>query len=85
MVNLIQLQLVGRTIPQYKVSKMVGVVKMINYQGNGMEGQGNDKESLRHSLAAILCILQCIQWTWYLANDMQFYIVSPLFIYVLYR
>ncbi len=28
---------------------------------------------------------QCFAWAWYLACDMQFYIVSPIFIYALYR
>ncbi|KAJ8042029.1 Nose resistant to fluoxetine protein 6 [Holothuria leucospilota] len=27
----------------------------------------------------------CISWTWYLANDMQFFIISPIIIYALYR
>ena len=28
---------------------------------------------------------QCMEWTWYLAVDMQFFIISPIFIYALYR
>lgn len=27
----------------------------------------------------------CISWVWYLANDWQFFVVSPIFIYLLYR
>ncbi|XP_020892990.1 nose resistant to fluoxetine protein 6 isoform X2 [Exaiptasia diaphana] len=27
----------------------------------------------------------CMNWTWYLANDMQFYVISPVVIYVAYR
>lgn len=28
---------------------------------------------------------QCMGWGWYLANDMQFYILSPIFLYLLHR
>ncbi|XP_071956995.1 nose resistant to fluoxetine protein 6-like [Antedon mediterranea] len=28
---------------------------------------------------------ECIGWSWYLANDMQFYIISPFVIYLLYH
>ncbi|GBM82276.1 Nose resistant to fluoxetine protein 6, partial [Araneus ventricosus] len=28
---------------------------------------------------------QCFPWAWYLANDMQFYIISPLFLITLWR
>ncbi|KAK3084177.1 hypothetical protein FSP39_009594, partial [Pinctada imbricata] len=28
---------------------------------------------------------QCLPWSWYLANDMQFYIISPIFLIILYR
>ncbi|GBM27686.1 Nose resistant to fluoxetine protein 6 [Araneus ventricosus] len=27
----------------------------------------------------------CMTWAWYLANDMQFYVISPLFLITLYR
>eukprot|EP01101_Sappina_pedata_P012930 TRINITY_DN9271_c0_g1_i1.p1 TRINITY_DN9271_c0_g1~~TRINITY_DN9271_c0_g1_i1.p1 ORF type:complete len:715 (+),score=281.01 TRINITY_DN9271_c0_g1_i1:179-2146(+) len=27
----------------------------------------------------------CMRWTWFLANDMQFYLVSPIFLYVFYK
>uniref|UniRef100_A0A0L8GBE4 Acyltransferase 3 domain-containing protein n=3 Tax=Octopus bimaculoides TaxID=37653 RepID=A0A0L8GBE4_OCTBM len=27
----------------------------------------------------------CMSWTWYLSNDMQFYIISPIFILALYH
>ncbi|XP_071955988.1 nose resistant to fluoxetine protein 6-like [Antedon mediterranea] len=28
---------------------------------------------------------ECLAWSWYLANDMQFYIISPFVIYLLYH
>ncbi|GBN53727.1 Nose resistant to fluoxetine protein 6, partial [Araneus ventricosus] len=28
---------------------------------------------------------QCMEWSWYLANDMQFYVISPLFLITLWR
>lgn len=27
---------------------------------------------------------QCMGWTWYLANDMQFYVISPIFLFFMY-
>ncbi|XP_071955720.1 nose resistant to fluoxetine protein 6-like [Antedon mediterranea] len=30
-------------------------------------------------------IEECVDWSWYLANDMQFYIISPFVIYLLYH
>ncbi|XP_038052261.1 O-acyltransferase like protein-like [Patiria miniata] len=29
--------------------------------------------------------LQCMGWSWYLANDMQFFVISPVIIYLLYK
>ena len=29
--------------------------------------------------------LQCMLWGWYLANDMQFYIISPAILFTAYR
>ncbi|XP_038051428.1 nose resistant to fluoxetine protein 6-like isoform X2 [Patiria miniata] len=29
--------------------------------------------------------LQCLGWSWYLANDMQFFVISPVIIYLLYK
>lgn len=28
---------------------------------------------------------ECMGWSWYLANDMQFYILSPIFLYAIYK
>lgn len=28
---------------------------------------------------------ECLGWSWYLANDMQFYIISPLLLFIIYR
>ena len=28
---------------------------------------------------------QCMEWTWYLANDMQFYIIAPAILFMAYR
>ena len=30
-------------------------------------------------------LFQCVGHTWYLANDMQFYVISPVFIILLYK
>ena len=32
----------------------------------------------------LLLYLQCLGWSWYLANDMQFYIISPAILYTVY-
>ncbi|XP_071804203.1 O-acyltransferase like protein-like [Asterias amurensis] len=29
--------------------------------------------------------LQCMGWSWYLANDMQFFIISPIILYILHK
>ena len=29
--------------------------------------------------------LQCMGWTWYQANDMQFYIIAPAILFTAYR
>uniref|UniRef100_A0A7M5UX06 Nose resistant-to-fluoxetine protein N-terminal domain-containing protein n=2 Tax=Clytia hemisphaerica TaxID=252671 RepID=A0A7M5UX06_9CNID len=28
---------------------------------------------------------ECLGWSWYLANDMQFFVISPLFLFFMYR
>ncbi|KXJ26852.1 Nose resistant to fluoxetine protein 6 [Exaiptasia diaphana] len=28
---------------------------------------------------------ECMRWSWYLANDFQFYCIAPLFLYAMYR
>ncbi|KAJ7365133.1 hypothetical protein OS493_007782 [Desmophyllum pertusum] len=28
---------------------------------------------------------ECLGWSWYLANDMQFYVISPILLYLIYR
>lgn len=33
----------------------------------------------------LLFSLQCMGWSWYLANDMQFYIISPAILFTAYR
>ena len=30
-------------------------------------------------------ILQCLNWSWYLANDMQFYVISPVLLFLVFR
>ena len=33
----------------------------------------------------LLIDLQCMPWAWYLANDMQFYVIAPAIIFTAYR
>ena len=32
-----------------------------------------------------IVFLQCFLWGWYLANDMQFYIIAPAILFTAYR
>ena len=41
------------------------------------------EKPLSHSV--LLDVTQCMFWTWYMANDFQFYVIAPLFIFLLYR
>ena len=36
------------------------------------------------AVALKFLLFQCMAWSWYLANDMQFYILSPLMLIPLY-
>ena len=44
------------------------------------------KLSHQQSFPSLFCFhSQCLAWSWYLANDMQFFIISPLFLFFMYR
>lgn len=41
----------------------------------------DDMYFLKH----IFYVFQCYAWGWYLANDMQFYLLSPFILILLYK
>ena len=40
---------------------------------------------MKTQVIAFPFFLQCMLWGWYLANDMQFYIISPAILLTAYR
>ncbi len=41
--------------------------------------------SLIRCILIVHLLLQCFGWAWYLANDMQFYIIAPAILFTAYR
>ncbi|GAB1611147.1 hypothetical protein Ahia01_001401800, partial [Argonauta hians] len=85
-----------RLTPPYMLLLLV-YVPLFRYMGDGPMWlqQGTEYDYCRHSWYYNILYVnniwrsdtakQCMLWTWYLANDMQFYVISPLLIIPLYK
>lgn len=79
-----------RLTPTYMLVMMV-YIPLMQYWGNGpyWPQNGIEENYCRHNWWQNLLYInnlfdkQCMGWTWYLANDMQFYIISPIILILL--
>uniref|UniRef100_UPI00398F3E54 O-acyltransferase like protein n=1 Tax=Pristiophorus japonicus TaxID=55135 RepID=UPI00398F3E54 len=76
----------------YTMCLFIGMYSLIPWKSLG-ENSKSHLDKCRRSWWTNLLFLNnfilidqhCMGWTWYLANDFQFYITTPLFIFLLYR
>ncbi|XP_067914249.1 O-acyltransferase like protein [Heterodontus francisci] len=76
----------------YTMCLLIGIFSLIPWMSLG-ENAKSHLDKCRRSWWTNLLFLNnfilldqhCLGWTWYLANDFQFYITTPLFIFLLHR
>ena len=61
------------------VNNFVKTTKPVSYQPTAC-----DVIYIQETVSVYAVCSQCVGWSWYLANDMQFYIVAPLVLIPLY-
>lgn len=83
---------IWRLTPSYVIVVFFYML-IFKYLGSGPFWDDNHCDANRNSWWQYLLYLNnfipihdmCVGWSWYLANDMQFYLISPLFLYPLWK